>query len=53
MCIRDRVLACQLDKIEVWDKKAYEDLFNDSPEDFAKLAEKVMGGNNRRVEDGE
>jgi MraZ protein len=47
------VLACQLDKIEVWDKKAYEDLFNDSPEDFAKLAEKVMGGNNRRVEDGE
>lgn len=47
------VLACQLDKIEVWDKKAYEDLFNDSPEDFAALAQKVMGGNNGRIADGE
>lgn len=46
------VLACQLDKIEVWDKKAYEDLFNDSPEDFAVLAQKVMGGNNGRIADG-
>lgn len=47
------VLACQLDKIEVWDKKAYDGLFDESPEDFAKLAEKVMGGMNRRAEDGE
>ena len=47
------VLACQLDKIEVWDKKAYEDLFNDSLEDFAALAQKVMGGNNGRIADGE
>lgn len=47
------VLACQLDKIEVWDKKAYDALFNDSPEDFAKLAEKVMGGKNGGSVDGE
>ena len=47
------VLACQLDKVEVWDKKAYEELFNDSPADFARLAEKVMGGKDRRNEDGE
>ncbi|WP_199120657.1 division/cell wall cluster transcriptional repressor MraZ [Pedobacter sp. ASV28] len=46
------ILACQLDRIEVWDKKAYDDLFNDSPEDFAKLAEKVMGGMNKGGEDG-
>ena len=44
----DLVLACQLDKIEVWDKKAYEDLFDDVPENFANLAEEVMGGKNRR-----
>ncbi len=47
------VLACQLDKIELWDKKSYDELFNDTPVDFAQLAEKVMGGNIRRVEDGE
>ncbi|WP_421940895.1 division/cell wall cluster transcriptional repressor MraZ [Pedobacter sp.] len=48
----DVVLACQLDKIEVWDKQAYEDLFDDVPENFANLAEEVMGNKNRR-EDGE
>lgn len=47
------VLACQLDKVEVWDKKAYDSLFDESPEDFAKLAEKVMGGKNKGAEDGE
>lgn len=40
----DVVLACQLDRIEVWDKKAYEDIFDDVPENFANLAQKVMGG---------
>jgi MraZ protein len=48
----DVILACQLDKIEVWDKKAYDNLFNDSPEEFAKLAEKVMGGRNMEGQDG-
>jgi len=39
----DLVLACQLDRIEVWDKKAYEDIFDDVPVNFANLAQKVMG----------
>lgn len=46
------VLACQFDKIEVWSKSAYEALFDQEPEDFASLAEEVMGKRNRR-EDGE
>jgi len=39
----DLVLACQLDRIEVWDKKSYEDIFDDVPANFANLAQKVMG----------
>jgi MraZ protein len=39
----DLVLACQLDRIEVWDKKSYEDIFDDVPANFASLAQKVMG----------
>jgi len=39
------VLACQFDKIEVWSKEAYEKIVGDiSEDDFANLAEKVMGG---------
>ena len=47
----DLVLACQFDKVEVWSKKAYEALFDKEPEDFARLAEEVMGGL-KRGEDG-
>jgi MraZ protein len=46
------VLACQLDKIEVWDKKAYDDLFDDVPQNFAALAEEVMGGKNNKNKGG-
>ena len=46
------VLACQIDKIEVWSKSAYEALFDKDPADFAMLAAEVMG-NNKRREDGE
>jgi MraZ protein len=46
------VLACQIDKIEVWSKKAYESLFDKDPADFALLAAEVMGNKSRR-EDGE
>lgn len=45
------VLACQIDKIEVWSKKSYEALFDKDPADFALLAAEVMGDKNRR-EDG-
>lgn len=47
----DVVLACQFDKIEVWSKAAYDDLLDNEPENFANLAEEVMGGRDRR-EDG-
>ncbi|MET4081392.1 MraZ protein [Pedobacter sp. UYP30] len=41
------VLACQLDRIEVWDKTAYEGIFDNVPENFANLAEEVMGKKGR------
>jgi len=45
------ILACQFDKIELWDKQAYDNLLDSEPEDFANLAEEVMGNKNRG-EDG-
>jgi MraZ protein len=48
----DVVLACQFDKIEVWDKAAYDNLLDNEPDNFANLAEEVMGNKNRREEDG-
>ncbi len=47
----DVVLACQFDKIELWAKDAYDSLLDSEPEDFANLAEEVMGNKNRG-EDG-
>ena len=49
----DLVLACQFDKIEVWSKTAYEELFDQEPENFASLAEEVMGNAKNRRDDGE
>ena len=46
------VLACQFNKIELWSKSAYDNFMDSEPEDFARLAEEVMG-NKRKVEDGE
>ena len=39
------VLLCQLNKIEIWDKSIYESQLDNEPENFAKLAEEVMGKN--------
>jgi MraZ protein len=39
----DVVLNCQMTKIEMWDKAAYQAMIENEPEDFAKLAEEVMG----------
>ena len=44
------VLACQFNKIEVWAKSDYDTLLDNEPENFANLAEEVMG-NSRRVAD--
>ncbi|POY36712.1 division/cell wall cluster transcriptional repressor MraZ [Solitalea longa] len=38
------VLFPYSDRIEIWSKEAYDNLLNEEPEDFALLAEEVMGG---------
>ncbi|MCC6448277.1 MAG: division/cell wall cluster transcriptional repressor MraZ [Chitinophagaceae bacterium] len=40
------VMAAAGDRIEIWDKKAYEKFINEGTADFEKLAEDVMGGIN-------
>jgi MraZ protein len=37
-------MAAAGDRVEVWDKAAYEQFINNSSADFEKLAEDVMGG---------
>lgn len=46
----DVVLASQFNKIEVWAKDAYDLQMDDEPENFANLAEEVMGGAGRRFD---
>jgi MraZ protein len=41
------VLSCMLNKVEVWDKKAHQEMINNEPENFAELAEEVMGNKGR------
>lgn len=43
------VLSCVLNKIEVWAKDAYESQLDNEPENFANLAEEVMGSMGRRA----
>jgi MraZ protein len=40
---REVVLSCQLSKIELWSKEAWDSQLEKEPEDFARLAEEVMG----------
>lgn len=47
----DVVLACQFNKIEVWAQDAYDTQLDDEPENFANLAEEVMGGKGKRGSD--
>jgi len=47
----DVVLACQFNKIEVWAQDAYDAQMDNEPENFANLAEEVMGNAGRRVGD--
>ena len=42
------VLSCVLNKIEVWAKDAYDSQLDNEPENFANLAEEVMGNAGRR-----
>ena len=40
---KDIVLTSVVNRIEIWDKAAYEKAVDYDPDDFAKLAEDVMG----------
>ncbi len=40
---RDVTLSTSVNIIEIWDKSSYEKAIADSRDDFAKLAEEVMG----------
>jgi MraZ protein len=42
------VLSCMFNKIEVWDKKAYDEQLDNEPMNFASLAEEVMGSGRRK-----
>jgi MraZ protein len=46
----DVVLSCQFNKIEVWAKDGYDAQLDNEPENFANLAEDVMGSG-RRVDE--
>jgi MraZ protein len=46
----DVTLLCQFNKIEIWAKDAYESYLNNEPENFAALAEEVMGNAGRRAD---
>ncbi|MBK1440996.1 division/cell wall cluster transcriptional repressor MraZ [Parapedobacter sp. ISTM3] len=50
----DVKLLCQFSKIEVWSKEAYDKLWEDGEDDdFAELAEAVMGDDNLADDDDE
>ena len=48
---KEVVLFAYFDRIEIWDKKTYDNLLTDEPDDFSRLAEEVMG--NQKTEDDE
>ena len=49
---KEVVLFAHGNRIEIWDKKAYDNLLTDEPDEFAALAEEVMGGSGNQEEDG-
>jgi len=40
---REVILFAYLDRIELWDKRAYDAILSEEPTDFAQLAERVLG----------
>jgi MraZ protein len=46
---KEVILFAYSDRIEVWNKATYQELLSKEPEDFALLAEKVMGNQERTV----
>jgi len=47
------VLFAYSNRIEVWDAETYNSLLTDEPDDFANLAEEVMGGGAPKKEEGD
>jgi len=47
---KDLILFAYSNRIEIWDKKKYNSLLTDEPEDFANLAEEVMCKKNQEGE---
>ncbi|MGI4022297.1 MAG: division/cell wall cluster transcriptional repressor MraZ [Janthinobacterium lividum] len=47
----DLVLTGNLNKIEVWAKNAYDEQLDNEPENFANLAEEVMGNLRNKVDE--
>jgi MraZ protein len=43
---KDVVLFAHTNKIEIWSEELYNNIMDSEPENFADLAEKVMGGGN-------
>lgn len=41
---KDVVLFAYSDRVEIWDKKKYDEMMNEDMDDFADLAEDVLGG---------
>ncbi len=48
---KDLVLSSAVNIIEIWDKNLYEKAIASSVDDFANLAEEVMGNNQFEIED--
>ncbi|MEI6455996.1 MAG: division/cell wall cluster transcriptional repressor MraZ [bacterium] len=44
---KETILFAYSDRIEIWNKEKYRKLLSDEPEDFAQLAEEVMGKQER------
>lgn len=44
---KEVVLNSAIDKVEIWDRDLYEKSIDTPPEEFAALAERVMGNKNR------
>ena len=49
---KEVVLFAYGNRIEVWDKETYSGLLTDEPDEFATLAEEVMGGTDNQDTDG-
>ncbi len=45
---KDLILVAQIDKVEMWDKEAYEKWMEEPEFDFEELAEEVMSGENEQ-----